>query len=171
MFHTFPRRARLRASFSPRLRNKSSKSSFSTSRGCLARATEYLQNHDPDFTDTQRTVRDSIAKICSKFGDEYWLRADKEHRFPVEFQQAIAQAGWLGICMPAAYGGSDLGISEASVMMQTISESGAGYAGASAVHVSLPASSFARFVLESPLLDERCWYKLPLSQIQSSIRC
>lgn len=82
-------------------------------------------------------MREAIGKVCSKFDDAYWLTADKEHRFPVEFHQAIAQDGWLGICMPAAYGGSDLGIAEAAVMVQTIAESGAAYAGASAVHMNI----------------------------------
>jgi alkylation response protein AidB-like acyl-CoA dehydrogenase len=102
-----------------------------------ARATEYLQSQDPDLTDSQRTVREAIAKVCSKFDDAYWTRAEAEHRFPVEFHQAIAKDGWLGICMPSEYGGSDLGIAEAATMMQTISESGAGYAGASAVHMNI----------------------------------
>jgi alkylation response protein AidB-like acyl-CoA dehydrogenase len=110
---------------------------FSTTRTTLARGTEFLQNDNPDFSDTQRTVREAISKICSNFGDEYWLKADEQHRFPLEFHAAIAKAGWMGICMPSEYGGSDLGISEATVMMQTISESGAGYAGASAVHMNI----------------------------------
>ncbi|KIW69515.1 hypothetical protein PV04_05388 [Phialophora macrospora] len=136
LFHTIRSIARPKH-ISP-VRNLSPCSRPFSSTSChRARGTEYLQNHDPDLTDTQRTVRESIAKICSKFGDDYWLRADAEHRFPVEFHQAIAQTGWLGICMPSEYGGSDLGISEASVMMQTISESGAGYAGASAVHMNI----------------------------------
>lgn len=102
-----------------------------------ARATEFLQSHDPDLTESQRTVREAIAKVCSKFDDAYWTRAEAEHRFPVEFHQAVAKDGWLGICMPSEYGGSDLGIAEAATMMQTISESGAGYAGASAVHMNI----------------------------------
>ena len=102
-----------------------------------AKATEFLQNNDPDLTDSQRTVREAVAKVCSKFDDAYWRKADEDHRFPIEFQQAVAQDGWLGICMPSEYGGSDLGIAEASIMMQTISESGAGYAGASAVHMNI----------------------------------
>jgi alkylation response protein AidB-like acyl-CoA dehydrogenase len=107
-------------------------------RRCIhARGVEFLQNHDPDLTESQRTVREAIARVCSKFGDAYWKKADEEHRFPIEFQQAIAKDGWLGICMPSKYGGSDLGIAEASIMMQTISESGAGYAGASAVHMNI----------------------------------
>ncbi|KAK5064495.1 hypothetical protein LTR84_000328 [Exophiala bonariae] len=106
-------------------------------RSISVRATEYLQLHDPDLTDSQRTVREAISKICSKFPDSYWATAEKEHRFPVEFHQAIAGDGWLGICMPAEYGGSELGIAEAAVMVQTIAESGAAYAGASAVHMNI----------------------------------
>lgn len=64
-----------------------------------ARATEHLQNHDPDLTDTQRTVREAISKITAKFPDEYWAQAEASHRFPIEFQQAIAQDGWLGVCV------------------------------------------------------------------------
>ncbi|EHY58341.1 isovaleryl-CoA dehydrogenase [Exophiala dermatitidis NIH/UT8656] len=112
-------------------------SSFSTSQSTPARGTEYLQLHDPDLTESQRTVREAISKVCAKFDDAYWLNADKEHRFPVEFHQAVAKDGWLGICMPAAYGGSELGIAEAAVMVQTIAESGAAYAGASAVHMNI----------------------------------
>ncbi|KAK5192311.1 hypothetical protein LTR99_010560 [Exophiala xenobiotica] len=112
-------------------------SSFSTTRPIYARGTEYLQLHDPDLTESQRTVREAISKVCAKFDDAYWLNADKEHRFPVEFHQAVAKDGWLGICMPSEYGGSDLGIAEAAVMVQTIAESGAAYAGASAVHMNI----------------------------------
>ncbi|KAK5942889.1 hypothetical protein PMZ80_005455 [Knufia obscura] len=100
-------------------------------------ATEYLHNHFPDLTPSQLEIRTAISKVCAQFGDEYWLRADKEHRFPVEFHRAVADAGFLGICMPEAYGGSDMGIAEASIMLQTIAESGAAYAGASAVHMNI----------------------------------
>src|SRR3984893_16376259 len=48
-----------------------------------------------------------------------------------------ADAGWLGICVPEAYGGSGLGITEAAIMMRTIAESGAGMSGASAVHINV----------------------------------
>ena len=106
-------------------------------RSLHAKGVEYLQSQDPDLSDSQRTVREAIAKVCSKFDDAYWSKADTEHRFPVEFFQAVAKDGWLGICMPSEYGGSDLGIAEAATMMQTISESGAGYAGASSVHMNI----------------------------------
>jgi alkylation response protein AidB-like acyl-CoA dehydrogenase len=89
-----------------------------------AHAIEYLQLRDPDFTPTQRTVREAVSKICTRFPDSYWADLDASHTFPTDFHQAFAKDGWLGICMPSAYGGSDLGIAKAAVMVQTIVESG-----------------------------------------------
>ncbi|GJN66243.1 hypothetical protein PLIIFM63780_003708 [Purpureocillium lilacinum] len=100
-------------------------------------ATEFLQSQDPDLTDSQRTVREAIAKICQRFPDEYWLETDRSKTFPLELHAALARDGWLGICMPEAYGGSGLGIAEAAVMMQTIAESGGGMTAASAVHINI----------------------------------
>jgi len=89
------------------------------------------------FTPEQDQIRDAIAKICTKFDDAYWLKKDKEGGFPKELHQALAKDGWLGVAMPEEYGGSGLGIAEAAVMMQAISESGAGFSGASAVHMNI----------------------------------
>ena len=89
------------------------------------------------FTPEQEQIRDAIAKICARFPDDYWLKKDKEGGFPSELHQALAKDGWLGIAMPEAYGGSGLGISEAALMMQAIAESGAGFSGASAVHMNI----------------------------------
>jgi acyl-CoA dehydrogenase len=89
------------------------------------------------FTPEQEQIRAAIAKVCARFPDEYWLKKDKEGGFPAELHQALAQDGWLGIAMPEEYGGSGLGITEAAVMMQAISESGAGFSGASAVHMNI----------------------------------
>jgi alkylation response protein AidB-like acyl-CoA dehydrogenase len=89
------------------------------------------------MTESQRTVREAIARICSKYPDEYWAHKDEIHEFPSDLHLDLARDGWLGICMPHKYGGSELGISEAAVMMQTISESGAGMDGASSVHMNI----------------------------------
>ncbi|MBI1396231.1 MAG: acyl-CoA dehydrogenase [Betaproteobacteria bacterium] len=89
------------------------------------------------LTDEQRTIREAILRLCSEFDDGYWLARDREGGFPTEFHAAIARAGWLGIAMPQEVGGAGLGISEAAVMMQAISESGAGFSGASAVHMNI----------------------------------
>jgi acyl-CoA dehydrogenase len=92
-----------------------------------------------DFAPTaqQDSIRDAVAKICSRFDDAYWLAKDRDGGFPHEFYDAMAQAGWLGICIPEEFGGAGLGIAEAAVMMRTISESGAGMSGASAIHMNV----------------------------------
>ena len=85
----------------------------------------------------QESIRDAVAKICTRFDDAYWLKKDKEGGFPADFHKAMAEAGWLGICIPEEYGGSGLGILDAAIMMRTISESGAGMSGASAIHMNV----------------------------------
>lgn len=89
------------------------------------------------FTEDQIAIREAIEKICSDFGDEYWLDRDRTGEFPEDFFQAFAQGGWLGIAMPEEYGGAGQGITEASLMMQAIAESGAGFSGASAIHLNI----------------------------------
>jgi acyl-CoA dehydrogenase len=89
------------------------------------------------FTEDQQNVRDAILRHCTQFPDEYWLQRDNEGKFPEDFYRSLADAGWLGIAMPEAYGGSGLGITEAAIMMQAIAESGAGMSGASAVHINI----------------------------------
>ena len=89
------------------------------------------------LTDAQQELRAQILKLCADFGDEYWLKIDQEARFPEEFYKAVASAGWLGIAMPEEFGGAGLGISEATVMMQAVAESGACMSGASAIHMNI----------------------------------
>ena len=92
---------------------------------------------DFGFTPEQDATREAIGKICAQFGDDYWLKKDKEGGFPTELHQALARDGWLGIAMPESHGGAGLGIIEAAIMMQTIAESGAGFSGASAIHMNI----------------------------------
>ncbi len=92
---------------------------------------------DFSLTPDQERIREAIARLCERFPDEYWLERDREGRFPDDFHQALAQDGWLGIAMPEEHGGAGLGILDAAVMMQAIAESGAGFSGASAVHMNI----------------------------------
>ena len=92
---------------------------------------------DFSLSSDQIAIRDAIARLCEKFDARYWLERDREGGFPEDFYRAVAQAGWLGIAMPAQYGGAGLGITEAALMMQAIAESGAGFSGASAVHMNI----------------------------------
>ena len=85
----------------------------------------------------QEAVREAVARVCLQFDDAFWLAKDRDGGFPSELHQALARDGWLGICMPQAFGGAGLGIMEAAVMMQAIAQSGAGMTGASAVHMNI----------------------------------
>ena len=89
------------------------------------------------LTDEQRAIREAITKLCAGFAADYWLDCDNEGRYPQEFVNVIVEAGWLGIAMPEAYGGSGLGITEATLMMQAVAESGAGMTGCSAIHLGI----------------------------------
>jgi len=89
------------------------------------------------LSDDQEAIREAISAICKRFGDDYWLTRDREGGFPQDFYAAFADAGWLGICIPEAYGGSGLGITEAAIMMRAIAESGAGMSGASCLHINI----------------------------------
>lgn len=90
-----------------------------------------------DFTPEQEQIRESVARLCAEFGDEYWLARDADGEFPEDFCSAIAKQGYMGIAMPAAYGGAGLGITEAAILMQAISQSGAGNGGVSSVSLGI----------------------------------
>ena len=92
---------------------------------------------DFSFTPEQEQIREGIERLCAPFDADYWLRKDREGGFPDDFHRALADSGWLGIAMPEAHGGAGLGITEAALMMQTISGTGAGLSGASAVHMNI----------------------------------
>ncbi len=82
-------------------------------------------------------LRAAIEKLAARFDDAYWRRKDDAGEFPHELHKAMADGGYLGIAMPEAYGGAGLGITEASIMMQAIAQSGAGFSGASALHMNI----------------------------------
>ena len=85
----------------------------------------------------QQAIREAIEGICSRFPDSYWLKKDAEGGFPEEFYRAMADGGWLGICIPEEYGGAGLGVTEGAIMNQAIAQSGAGMSGASSVQINV----------------------------------
>ena len=98
------------------------------------------------FTEEQLTVREAIQKICARFPDEYWQEHDQEGTDPKDFHAALAADGWLGIALPEEFGGAGLGVAEATMMLQTIAQSGAGMAGAQSIHANVYATQpLARF--------------------------
>ncbi|MDP6253847.1 MAG: acyl-CoA dehydrogenase family protein, partial [Alphaproteobacteria bacterium] len=89
------------------------------------------------FSTEQQQIRDSVMKLCQRFDDQYWLDRDSDGVFPEDFCQALVDDGWMGIAMPQEYGGSGLGITEAAIMAQAITESGAGNAGFAAIAIGI----------------------------------
>ena len=89
------------------------------------------------LTEEQDMIRDAIRRICTDFPDEYWAKCDEEHTFPWDFYNALAHGGWIGIAIPEEYGGSGKGITEASIILEEVSASGAAMNGASGIHLSI----------------------------------
>jgi acyl-CoA dehydrogenase len=90
-----------------------------------------------DLTPEQLEIRDAIQRIMDDFPDDYWLETDQTGEFPHAFRKAIAAGGWLGICMPEDVGGAGLGITEATVMMETVANSAGAQTAASAIHLNI----------------------------------
>lgn len=90
-----------------------------------------------ETTPEQQAIREAVLQSCAPFGEDYWLEHDRTGEFPHGFYAAMAQAGWLGMAIPEAYGGSGLGVTEAALMMQTVAETGAGMSGCSAFHINI----------------------------------
>ncbi|KAI1501304.1 putative acyl-CoA dehydrogenase [Biscogniauxia marginata] len=106
------------------------------------------------FTENQMTVREAVSAVCARFPNTYWQEHDQNETDPTDFHAALAKDGWLGIALPEDLGGSGLGISEAVMMMQTITESGAGMAGAQAIHANVYATQpLAKFGTPTQLRD------------------
>ncbi len=90
-----------------------------------------------ELNEDQLAIQDAVAKTCSQFDDEYWAQTDVSGDWPEAFCKAMAEGGWLGVAMPEEVGGAGLGLMEAAMVMQTVTRSGAGFSGASAIHLNI----------------------------------
>ena len=75
-------------------------------------------------TDPYQDIRDAIRDLCKQFPDEYFRKVDQERGYPEEFVKALTEAGWLAALIPQEYGGSGLGLTEASIIMEEINRCG-----------------------------------------------
>ncbi|MDZ7673509.1 MAG: acyl-CoA dehydrogenase family protein [Acidimicrobiales bacterium] len=96
-----------------------------------------MNNTETTVDDPYADLRDGVRAVCSKFDDEYWLACERAHEFPWDFYEALAEGGWIGICIPEMYGGGGAGITEASILVEEIAASGAAMNGCSAIHLSI----------------------------------
>ena len=69
-------------------------------------------------------IRDAIRALCAEFPDEYFRKVDEARAYPAEFVDALTKAGWMAALIPHEYGGSGLGLTEASVIMEEINRAG-----------------------------------------------
>lgn len=86
------------------------------------------------LTEQQELIRKEVAALARSFSLDYWLEKDKKAEYPWDWVKTFAQAGWLGMIIPEEYGGSGLGVTEASLMLYEICAAGAGTSGASPIH-------------------------------------
>src|SRR5579864_6453107 len=92
---------------------------------------------DFELTTAQQEIVRQVRTLCEKFDDEYWREHDSKAEFPHDFYAAVADAGYLGVAIPEAYGGSGLGITEAALVMKEVAGSGGAMAAASSIHLSI----------------------------------
>lgn len=78
------------------------------------------ENGDAEFGE----IREAVRALCEQFGPEYHRKIDETRVYPEEFVEALTKAGWLAALIPEEYGGSGLGLTEASVIMEEINRSG-----------------------------------------------
>src|SRR6201989_3171516 len=90
-----------------------------------------------ELSEDQELIRKCGAELAGKFDSRYGREKDLNHEFPQEFYDAIAKGGWLGMTIPEEYGGHGLGITEATLLVEEGSRSGAAMNGASAIHLSI----------------------------------
>ena len=82
-----------------------------------------------DLKDSHPEVRQAVRDLCATFPPEYFRKIDEQRAYPEEFVKALTEAGWLAAMIPTDYGGSGLGLTEASIIMEEINRAG-GNAGA-----------------------------------------
>ena len=74
--------------------------------------------------DQYQDIRDAMRDLCGRFDSPYWQSVDAARGYPVAFVDALTRAGWLAAMIPTEYGGSGLGLAEASVVMEEVNFSG-----------------------------------------------
>ena len=78
----------------------------------------------PSLTPEQRSIRRAVLEVCADFPGEYWRELDERQAYPSEFVRALTNGGWLAALIPERYGGAEMGILEASLIMESINASG-----------------------------------------------
>src|SRR5438309_9790749 len=81
---------------------------------------DFVLNPPDEF----QQLRSAVRGLCKEFPAEYFRRMDEQRSYPEEFVEALTKAGWLAALIPEGYGGSGLGVTEASVILEGINRAG-----------------------------------------------
>jgi len=76
------------------------------------------------LTEDQLSIQKSVADLCSRYPEDYWMECDKNLVYPEKFVDELAQAGWLAMLIPEEYGGGGGNVMDAAVVLETINRSG-----------------------------------------------
>ena len=94
----------------------------------MTRSLSFLPSSTTDMQTTQhdpyQDIREAVRDLCSQFPGEYFRQIDDARGYPDAFVDALTKAGWLAALIPQEYGGSGLGLTEASIIMEEINRAG-----------------------------------------------
>jgi len=90
---------------------------------------------DFSFSESQNILRASVRDLMNRFPAEYWRGKDERHEFPHEFERASADMGLFGVMIPEEYGGTNLGVLDVAIILQTVADSPGGLDACSVVHM------------------------------------
>src|SRR4051794_26509114 len=79
---------------------------------------------DYSLTEEQLAIRTAVRELCADYSDPYWRKLDESHAYPTEFVKALTRGGWLGCLIPEEFGGSGLGFTEASIILEEVNRAG-----------------------------------------------
>src|SRR3954470_2955249 len=79
---------------------------------------------DFNLTSEQQQIREEIKRVCKEFPDAYWREIDSKKDYPEAFVRKLSELGWLAALIPEEFGGTGLGITEASIILEEINRSG-----------------------------------------------
>ncbi|MBL4801061.1 MAG: acyl-CoA/acyl-ACP dehydrogenase [Emcibacter sp.] len=69
-------------------------------------------------------IREAVQRLCADFPGPYWQKHDRDRSYPIEFVNALTEAGFLSVLIPEEYGGSGLGLRAASAILEEIHRAG-----------------------------------------------
>ncbi|GBC69845.1 Acyl-CoA dehydrogenase fadE12 [archaeon HR01] len=107
-------------------------------------------------TEEHMMIRKAVRELASKYPPEYWRMKDERREYPEEFIRELMREGWMGVNIPAEYGGAGYKITEASIVLEELSATSGGLSASGAAH-----ASFFNVTILTKYGNEECKKYLP----------